>query len=73
MKKLPKTYEKSGTYVDLMKISDEETELLTDHKDVREAAKILYEQGVKVVAVTLGGEGAIFTAKMEAIWCRDFQ
>ena len=25
-------------YVDLMKISDEETELLTDHKDVREAS-----------------------------------
>ena len=44
-------------YVDLMKISDEETELLTDHKDVREAAEALYSQGVKVVAVTLGGEG----------------
>ena len=50
-------------YVDLMKISDEETELLTDHKDVREAAKILYEQGVKVVAVTLGGEGAYIYSK----------
>ena len=42
-------------YVDLMKISDEETELLTDHKDVREAAEALYSQGVKVVAVTLEG------------------
>ena len=50
-------------YVDLMKISDEETELLTDHKDVREAAKTLYEQGVKVVAVTLGGEGAYIYSK----------
>ena len=50
-------------YVDLMKISDAETELLTDHKDVREAAKILYEQGVKVVAVTLGGEGAYIYSK----------
>nr|WP_294679308.1 carbohydrate kinase [uncultured Blautia sp.] len=50
-------------YVDLMKISDEETELLTDHRDVREAAKILYEQGVKVVAVTLGGEGAYIYSK----------
>ena len=50
-------------YVDLMKISDEETELLTDYKDVREAAKILYEQGVKVVAVTLGGEGAYLYSK----------
>lgn len=44
-------------YVDLMKISDEETELLTDHKDVLEAAEALYSQGVKVVAVTRGGEG----------------
>ena len=50
-------------YVDLMKISDEETELLTDHKDVREAAKILYDQGVKVVAVTLGSEGAYLYSK----------
>lgn len=50
-------------YVDLMKISDEETELLTDHKDVREAAEALYSQGVKVVAVTLGGEGAYLYSK----------
>ena len=50
-------------YVDLMKISDEETELLTDHKDVREAAEVLYSQGVKVVAVTLGGEGAYLYGK----------
>lgn len=56
-----------------MKISDEETELLTDHKDVREAAEALYSQGVKVVAVTLGGEGAIFTARMAAVWYRDLQ
>lgn len=50
-------------YVDLMKISDEETELLTDHKDVREAAEALYAQGVKVVAVTLGGDGAYIYSK----------
>ena len=50
-------------YEDLMKISDEETELLTDHKDVREAAEALYSQGVKVVAVTLGGEGAYLYGK----------
>lgn len=44
-------------YVDIMKISDEETELLTDHAAAEEAASALYEQGVKVVAVTLGSEG----------------
>ncbi len=50
-------------YVDLMKISDEETQLLTDCSDVQKAAKALYDQGVKVVAVTLGGEGAYLYCK----------
>ena len=44
-------------YVDLMKISDEETELLTGEKDAEKAAEALYCQGVKVVAVTMGGDG----------------
>ena len=51
-------------YVDLMKISDEETELLTGEKDAKKAAEALYCQGVKVVAVTMGGDGAY-------IYCRD--
>ncbi len=50
-------------YVDLMKISDEETELLTGCKDVTEAAKALYRQGVKIVAVTLGTKGAYIYGK----------
>lgn len=50
-------------YVDLMKISEEETELLTDCRDVREAAEALYRQGVKVVVVTLGGNGAYVYSK----------
>lgn len=50
-------------YVDLMKISDEETELLTDYKDVHKAAETLYHQGVKIVAVTLGGKGAYIYCK----------
>lgn len=45
-------------YVDIMKISDEETELLTGYKNMMEAAEELYRQGVKIVAVTLGGNGA---------------
>lgn len=45
-------------YIDIMKISDEETGLLTDHENVMEAAKALYRQGVKVAVVTLGGNGA---------------
>lgn len=51
-------------YVDLMKISDEETELLTDCSNVQDAAKVLYHQGVKVVVVTLGGNGAY-------VYCND--
>ena len=45
-------------YADLMKISDEEAELLTDCKEVSKAAEILYQQGVKIVAITVGGKGA---------------
>ena len=50
-------------YVDLMKISDEETELLTDEKEVEKAAEVLHRQGVKIVAVTLGGKGAYIYSK----------
>ena len=49
--------------VDMMKISDEETELLTDEKDPRKAAEILFQKGVKIVAVTLGSEGAYLYCK----------
>lgn len=45
-------------YVDVMKISDEETALLTNYKAPEEAAKSLFNQGVKIVAVTLGADGA---------------
>ena len=45
-----------------MKISDEETVLLTDESDIEKAAKKLYEQGVKVIAVTLGSKGAYIYA-----------
>ena len=45
-------------YVDVMKISDEETKLLTDIEDPEGAAKALLAKGVSLVAVTLGKEGA---------------
>ncbi len=50
-------------YVDIMKISDEETELLTDVSDPYEAAQVLLDQGVKCVVVTLGREGAMLRTK----------
>ena len=49
--------------VDIMKISDEETLLLTDHADPEEAAKALIAQGVDCVVVTLGSEGALLCTK----------
>lgn len=45
-------------YADMVKISDEETELLTGEKDFRKAAEILIENGVKIAVVTLGKDGA---------------
>ena len=45
-------------YVDIMKISDEETKLLTDKESPEEAAEILFKKGVKIIAVTLGSDGA---------------
>lgn len=50
-------------YVDLMKLSDEETRLLTGKEDPVEAAEILFKSGVKIVAVTLGNKGAYLYCK----------
>lgn len=50
-------------FVDFMKLSDEETQLLTGEKDVEKAARILLNQGVKAVAVTLGKNGAYICNK----------
>ena len=50
-------------FVDVMKLSDEETELLTGIAKPEDAAFKLIEQGVAVVAVTLGAEGALIATK----------
>lgn len=44
--------------VDVMKISDEETALLTDNTDYERAAETLMSQGIKIAVVTLGKRGA---------------
>ena len=51
-------------YVDIMKISDEETKLLTDKESPEEAAEIFFKKGVKIIAVTLGSDGAY-------LYCRE--
>lgn len=50
-------------YADVMKISDEETGLLTGIEDVEGAAKALCDQGVKVAVVTVGKDGAYVYSK----------
>ena len=51
------------SFVDVMKISDEETALLTDIVEPEGAAKKLIDMGVSVVAVTLGADGAFVCTK----------
>lgn len=50
-------------YVDLLKISDEETVLLTDKESPQEAAEALVDSGIPVVAVTLGSKGVYLCTK----------
>ncbi len=50
-------------YADLVKVSEEETELLTDKKDYRKASLAIMEQGAKIVVVTLGKNGAYVRTK----------
>ncbi len=50
-------------YADIMKISDEETKLLSGIEDPVGAAKALLSQGVSCVIVTLGKDGALLKTK----------
>ncbi len=55
------------SYADFIKISDEETELVTGIKEPEAAAKALVESGISVAAVTLGGDGAIIANKQGVV------
>lgn len=46
-------------YTDLVKISDDETELLTDHKAPEQALRYLLSKGARIAVVTLGDQGAM--------------
>lgn len=50
-------------FVDIMKLSDEETSLLTGYEAPEDAAKALFQQGISLIAVTLGKEGAYVYTK----------
>lgn len=49
--------------VDVIKLSEEELPLLTGSSDLEEGSRLLAEQGISLVLVTLGGAGSFF------IWC----
>lgn len=53
-------------FVDIIKLSDEETRLLTDRDDPAEAAAYLNRCGIPCVAVTLGKQGALVSVSGEA-------
>ncbi len=53
-------------YVDVMKLSDEETVLLTDKAAPEQAAKRLNDIGIFCVAVTLGKKGALVSIAGES-------
>lgn len=50
-------------FVDILKISDEETELMTNEKDPYIACEVLLSMGIPVVAITLGSKGALVATK----------
>ncbi len=50
-------------FADMVKISEEETELLTDEKDCEKATEKLVRDGVKFAVVTLGEKGAYVRTK----------
>ncbi len=61
------------TYCDLMKIADEECELLTGYRDHYLAANYLNKQGVKLVCVTLGAQGAIVSTSQNQELVKGYQ
>ncbi|MFP4698212.1 MAG: carbohydrate kinase family protein [Eubacteriales bacterium] len=51
------------SFVDIMKVSDEEIELITGEKDIEKAVQLLLNKGLSAVAVTLGSNGAYMSTK----------
>lgn len=54
-------------YVDLIKVSDEELALLTQTKDPTMGMHVLHEWGAKIVLVTLGAKGAVFSMDQDLV------
>lgn len=61
------------SYVNVMKLSDEETSLLTGEEQPERAAEILLEKGISIVAVTLGKDGAYVCTKEGGAYVAGFE
>ena len=59
--------------VDVMKVSDEESILLTGAKSYEQAAEEILAMGPKLVAVTLGEQGVLMAAKNRKEIIKAFQ
>lgn len=59
-------------FVDLIKLSEEETWLTTGRSDPEQAAQWLLGRGVKVVAITLGSQGAYLCNREGGAWIHGF-
>jgi fructokinase len=47
-------------YVDILKVSDEELELITGTADLEKGAAGLFKQGIQMIYITLGAKGCFF-------------
>ena len=56
-------------FVDIIKVSEEELEIITGQSDPHRATDLLLYAGVKVVLVTLGENGAFFKTAKVSGWC----
>ncbi|MEW4414748.1 carbohydrate kinase [Clostridium sp. AN503] len=64
---------KMVTHADMMKVSDEESFLLTGLGDYRKAAQKLLTKGPALVAVTLGGDGVYVASRTGCVQVPGFQ
>ncbi len=59
--------------VDVIKLSDEETELLTDKTQAEDAAQVLYRRGIPLAAITLGKDGALVCAQGKTMYVSGYK
>ncbi len=55
--------------IDIIKVSDEEALLLTGEGDIKSAAKSLLDEGIGIILVTLGENGAYYLTKYAEGFC----